>query len=322
MSALEKLRKVTTVVADTGDFESLKEYKPTDATTNPSLVLAASKMDKYQSVVDDAVKYAKDKGGSMEEQIEAAGEKLFVNFACKILEIIPGRVSCEVDARLSFDKAAMVAKADRFMALFKDAGIGPERVLIKLSSTWEGIEAAKELEKKGIHCNLTLNFSQAQAIACGHAGVTLISPFVGRVYDWHVKAGNVSKDVSGEEDPGVKSVRATFNYFKRHGIKTQIMGASFRNTRQIKALAGCDLLTISPKLLQELKEDTSSDVPQKLSVAEAKKLGTDKIELNEASFRYMHNSDACAVEKLAEGIRKFSEDQETLESKLKELLSQ
>ncbi|XP_070579701.1 transaldolase-like [Ptychodera flava] len=316
-SALDQLKTFTTVVADTGDFAAIEKYKPTDATTNPSLLLAASKMPQYEHLLKDAVKYGKSQKSDIDEQVEAAMDKLFVLFGTEILKIVPGRVSTEVDARLSFDKDAMVKKAIQFIDLYKEVGIGKDRILIKLSTTWEGVQAAKILEEEhGIHCNMTLLFSFAQAVACAEAGVTLISPFVGRIYDWYVKSTG-QKTFEPLEDPGVKSVTKIYNYYKKYGYKTVVMGASFRNPDQITALSGCDLLTISPGLLDKLQ--TSSDsVTKHLSVESAKNSDAEKIHLDEKTFRWMHNEDAMAVEKLAEGIRKFAVDAVKLESMIRE----
>ncbi|EGD82747.1 transaldolase 1 [Salpingoeca rosetta] len=318
-TSLEQLKQFTTVVADTGDFETIAQFSPQDATTNPSLVYKAAQEDKYKHVVEDAIKYAKENGKDIKEQITLAGDKLFVNFGVEILKLVPGRVSTEVDARLSFDREAQIAKALRLIELYKANGIDKERVLIKLSSTWEGIQAARELEEKhGIHCNLTLLFSFAQAVACAEAGVTLISPFVGRILDWH-KAHNGGKDIAPENDPGVESVTNIYNYYKKHGYKTVVMGASFRNTGEVTHLAGCDLLTISPALLKQLSESTDP-VTQRLSAEKAKTLDLEKISLDEKQFRWMLNEDAMATEKLSEGIRKFAQDQIKLETQIRELL--
>lgn len=320
-SSLEQLKKFTTVVADTGDIKLIAQYKPTDATTNPSLLYAAAQLPEYKHLFDDAVKFAKDTAGTLEEQVTAAIDKLYVNFGVEILKLVPGRVSTEVDARLSYDKEASIAKARRFIQLYEQAGISKERVLIKLGSTWEGIQAGKELEEKdGIHCNLTLLFSFAQAVACAEAGVTLISPFVGRIFDWYVK--NTDKKVyAPDEDPGVKSVTSIFNYYKKFGYKTIVMGASFRNTGQILALAGCDNLTISPKLLEELKKSEEA-VTQKLSVEEAQAQKLDKVSMDEKKFRWQHNEDQMAVEKLSEGIRKFAADTIKLEDLIRKRLQE
>ena len=317
MSAvLEELKLYTTVVADTGDIKAISKYRPQDATTNPSLLLAAAKMPEYNALIEEAIEYGKSQSTILEEQVTAAMDKLFVVFGSEILKIVPGRVSTEVDARLSFDVEGSVKKAKKFIDLYEKAGISRERILIKLSTTWEGVQAAKKLEAEGIHCNMTLLFSFAQAVACAEAGVTLISPFVGRIYDWFVKSTG-QKEYAMLEDPGVKSVTKIYNHYKRYGYQTVVMGASFRNTNQIKALAGCDLLTISPKLLEELQNDTSP-LERQLSVEKASKTDGPKLTLDEAQFRFLHNEDAMAVEKLAEGIRKFSEDAVKLENMLKD----
>ncbi|XP_043826989.1 transaldolase [Dromiciops gliroides] len=316
-SALEQLRRFTTVVADTGDFRAIDEYKPQDATTNPSLILAAAQMPAYQDLVEDAIAYGKKLGGSQEKQIQNASDKLFVLFGAEILKKIPGRVSTEVDARLSFDKEEMVQRALRLIDLYKEAGISKERVLIKLSSTWEGIQAGKILEEQhGVHCNMTLLFSFAQAVACAEAGVTLISPFVGRILDWHV-ANTDKKSYEPHEDPGVKSVTKIYNYYKKFGYKTIVMGASFRNVGEIKALTGCDYLTISPKLLGELLKENTKLSPV-LSVQEAQASSLEKVHLDEKAFRWEHNQDQMAVEKLSDGIRKFAADAVKLERMLQE----
>lgn len=319
MSALDQLKKYSTVVADTGDFEAMKAYKPTDATTNPSLILSAAGMEQYQHLLDKAIKYGKDCGGTIEEQLAETLDMLSVLFGCEILKIIPGRVSCEVDARLSFDKDASMAKAIKLINMFAEHGIKKERILIKLASTWEGIQAAKELEKKhGIHCNLTLLFSLYQAIACAEANVTLISPFVGRILDWHVE--HTKQTYEGKDDPGVISVTRVFNYYKKFGYKTQVMGASFRNIGEIRELAGCDLLTISPKLLQEL---ANSEQPLKkvLDSKIAEQSDIEKISLTESQFRWHMNEDQMATDKLSDGIRKFAADTRKLESLIKSLLA-
>ncbi|XP_031798420.1 transaldolase [Sarcophilus harrisii] len=316
-SALEQLRRFTTVVADTGDFHAIEEYKPQDATTNPSLILAAAQMPAYQNLVEDAIAYGKKLGGSQEEQIQNASDKLFVLFGAEILKKIPGRVSTEVDARLSFDKEEMVQRALRLIELYKEAGISKERILIKLSSTWEGIQAGKILEEQhGVHCNMTLLFSFAQAVACAEAGVTLISPFVGRILDWHV-ANTDKKSYEPHEDPGVKSVTKIYNYYKKFGYKTIVMGASFRNVGEIKALTGCDYLTISPKLLGELLKETAKLSPV-LTVQEAQASDLEKVHLDEKAFRWEHNQDQMAVEKLSDGIRKFAADAVKLDKMLQE----
>lgn len=306
MNLLEQLKQQTTVVADTGDFESMINYKPIDATTNPSLIYAASQLAQYKSLVENAVVYAKKNANTPSKQVSLAMDKLAVSFGVEILKIVPGRVSTEVDARLSFDSKATINKARQLIKLYAEEGIEKERVLIKVASTWEGIKAAEELEKEGIHCNLTLLFSLAQAIACAESGITLISPFVGRILDWHKKEQGVS-EFAPAEDPGVISVTSIYNYYKKFDYKTVVMGASFRNIDEIIELAGCDLLTISPALLKEL-EDKSGTLKNKLSIATAKESKLEKITIDENIFRWMLNEDAMATHKLAEGIRKFTED--------------
>ncbi|XP_037796809.1 transaldolase-like [Penaeus monodon] len=318
-TSLDQLKEMTVVVADTGDFEAMKKYKPTDATTNPSLILQAANMEQYSPLIEQAVEYGKKTGSNSEEKLTAAMDKLFVLFGCEILKIVPGRVSIEVDARLSFDKTASVSKARKFISMFAEEGIDKERILIKLASTWEGISAAKELEEEhGIHCNLTLLFSFAQAVACAEAGVTLISPFVGRILDWYV-ANTGQKTFEAHEDPGVKSVTKIYNYYKKFGYKTVVMGASFRNDGEIRELAGCDLLTISPKLLEQL-QNSSEPVTQRLSEASAKKHDLEKVEMTEPKFRWEMNEDQMATDKLSEGIRKFAADAIKLEKMLVEKL--
>ncbi len=299
ISSLNLLKKYTTIVADTGDFESIKQYQPQDATTNPSLILKAALQDEYQHIVEKALASASSK------TTEAVMDQLLVLFGLEILKIVPGRVSTEVDARLSFDTAGTIAKAKEIIALYKENGVSKERILIKIASTWEGIKAAEELEKEGITCNLTLLFSKAQAIACAEANVQLISPFVGRIYDWYKKDTGI--DYTGAADPGVISVTDIYNYYKKFGYKTEVMGASFRNTSQITELAGCDLLTISPNLLEDL-QNSNAEVTQKLNDQDAQSSDQVKITLNEADFRFMYNEDAMATEKTAEGIRGFSAD--------------
>src|SRR5271169_5747427 len=311
MTLLESLKKYTTVVADTGDFEAIAEHKPQDATTNPSLLLKAAQLTQYRDLVDDALNFAVGAGQNQAARSVAFMDKLFIDFGCEILKIVPGRVSTEVDAALSFDTEGTLAKARKLIGMYKEAGIERDRVLIKIASTWEGIRAAEQLEREGIHCNLTLLFSFAQAVACAEAGVTLISPFVGRIYDWYRKERGV-KDIPADEDPGVESVRRIFDYFKKFDFKTQVMGASFRKVDQIVRLAGCDLLTISPDLLEQL-EKTEGGVPRRLSPDTAKASDAQKIHLDEKTFRWMHNEDAMATEKLAEGIRKFYADARKLE---------
>lgn len=320
-STLEQLRSMTIVVADTGDFESMKSYRPTDATTNPSLILAASKLPQYQTLIDKAVQYGKSNGNSLEKTMDY----LFVLFGREILKIIPGRVSTEVDARLSFDREASLAKARQLIKLYESEGISKDRILIKLASTWEGIKAAEELEKKdGIHCNMTLLFNFAQAVACADAGVTLISPFVGRIYDWYVKATGKKVYENLADDPGVKSVTRIYNYYKKYDYKTVVMGASFRNISQIKGLAGCDLLTISPGLLAELENEQNYTLNRVLSVENAKSLGhspdLERRHYDEKQFRWELNEDEMANDKLSEGIRKFAADAVTLETLIRQKL--
>jgi len=318
-NALEALRAGTVVVADTGDVGAMETYKPTDATTNPSLVLAALKLEQYKTFIDDAAAYAKKSSES--DKLELACDYLFVSVGLSVLQKIPGRVSVECDARLSYDKVGTLARARRIIALFKERGIDKERILIKIASTWEGIQAAAELEKEGIHCNLTLLFSFAQAVACAEAGVTLISPFVGRIFDWHVKNGNFQKEGDSAQDPGVLSVRNIFNYYKKYGYKTQVMGASFRNTGQIKELMGCDLLTVAPKLLQELRDDaTTTSLDLKCDIDKAHADGAQKELLKamtEAAFRWEHSTDPCAVDLLASGIVRFANDAIKIDAMIK-----
>jgi len=302
---LEQLKKLTTIVVDTGDIESIKKFAPTDATTNPSLILSAAQKPHYKHLIEEAVESSK-KANSSEERRILLMDQLFVNFGVEILKLIPGRVSTEVDARLSFDTEASIKKAHALIELYKQAGIEKERILIKLASTWEGAEAARVLEKEGIHCNMTLMFSMAQAIACAEAKATLISPFVGRIFDWYKKHDNVSGYVPAE-DPGVQSVTQIYNYYKKFGYKTQVMGASFRNTDEILELAGCDLLTISPQLLEELS-NADGKVERKLDSAKAKEMNLEKINVNEKAYRWLLNENQMATEKLSEGIRKFAED--------------
>src|SRR5437667_2625134 len=316
MNLLESLKRYTTVVADTGDFEAIAKHKPQDATTNPSLLYQAAQMPDYEHLLEEAIQHALQVSSERAGRAEAFMDKLLVSFGCEILKIVPGRVSTEVDAGLSFDTEGTLAKAHKLIGLYEKAGIGRERVLIKIASTWEGIRAAEQLEREGIHCNLTLLFSFAQAVACAEAGVTLISPFVGRIYDWYRKERGV-KDIPADEDPGVESVTRIHNYFKKFGYKTQVMGASFRKVDQIVRLAGCDLLTISPDLLEQM-ERTPGEVTRRLSVETAKASDATKIHLDEKTFRWMHNEDAMAVEKLSEGIRKFYADTRKLEKYVRE----
>ncbi len=317
MNKLSRLRELTTVVADTGDIESIRHHAPVDATTNPSLLFKAAQDDKYRHLIEDAVRFGHQARGSQDRQLAVTLDRLAVNFGVEILGIIPGRVSTEVDARLSFDTEATVARAEQIIGMYEGAGISRERVLIKIASTWEGIAAAAELERRGIHCNLTLLFSFAQAVACADAGVTLISPFVGRILDWYKQKEGVD-GYPAAEDPGVVSVTRIYNYYKRNGIDTVVMGASFRNVEEILQLAGCDLLTISPDLMSAL-EQAEGDLPRKLSVETARQTGEAAIEMDERRFRWLMNEDAMATEKLAEGIRNFTRDTEKLEALLREL---
>jgi transaldolase len=311
MNLVESLKRWTTVVADTGDIDAIAKHRPQDATTNPSLLLHAAELPRYQNLVDDALGFALRAGADRAARSVAFMDRLFIDFGKEILKIVPGRVSTEVDAGLSFDTEGTLAKARKLIGMYKEAGIERDRVLIKIASTWEGIRAAEQLEREGIHCNLTLLFSFAQAVACAEAGVTLISPFVGRIYDWYRKERGV-KDIPADEDPGVASVTRIYNYFKKFDYKTQIMGASFRKVDQIVRLAGCDLLTISPDLLEQM-EKTQGEVKRRLSVEAAKASDAQKIHLEEKTFRWMHNEDAMATEKLAEGIRHFYADARKLE---------
>jgi transaldolase len=312
MTQLESLKKVTTVVADTGDIEALAKYKPQDATTNPSLLLKAAQMPKYKHLVDEAISHASKQGGDKHARSSAFMDKLAINFGCEILKLIPGRVSTEVDATLSFDTEASIAKARQLIGLYEKAGIARERILIKLGSTWEGIRAAEQLEKESIHTNLTLLFSFAQAVACAEAKVTLISPFVGRIYDWYKKSKGVA-DIPIAEDPGVSSVERIYTYYKKFDYKTQVMGASFRKVEQVIALAGCDLLTISPDLLEGLAS-AQGEVEPRLTVAKAKASNVERIHMDEKAFRWLHNEDAMGTDKLAEGIRVFNVDGRKLEA--------
>lgn len=302
---LEQLKQFTTVVADTGDFVSMQEFLPQDATTNPSLILAAAEKPEYKHLVEKAVEEHKGSDLTGSALVESVIDRILILFGLEILKIVPGRVSTEVDARLSFDKDGTIKKAKELIAAYAAEGISKDRILIKIASTWEGIKAAEELEKEGIHCNLTLLFSFAQAVACAESGVQLISPFVGRIYDWYkAKSG---EEYTGANDPGVQSVTKIYNYYKKFGYKTEVMGASFRNKGQITELAGSDLLTISPNLLAELAE-ASEPIEQKLTPEAAAASDLEKISLDEAAFRFEYNEDAMATEKTAEGIRKFSAD--------------
>ena len=303
ISQLESLKKLTKVVADTGDIDSIVKYQPEDSTTNPSLILKAARMEKYKAIVEEAVQYAKKQ--QADNWIEVALDQLSVSFGIQLLKHVPGRVSTEVDAALSFNTTATIEKARNLIAMYEQEGISKERILIKIAATWEGIKAAEVLEQEGIQCNLTLIFSEAQAIACAEAGVYLISPFVGRILDWFV--ANTGKSYVADENPGVVSVTAIYNYFKKHGYSTIVMGASFRSVGEIVELTGCDRLTISPDLLEQLSISEGELVPR-LRANTARDMDIPLVEMNECSFRWMMNEDAMATEKLAEGIRKFNSD--------------
>jgi len=310
LNQLEQLKKITKIVADTADFESIKEFKPQDATTNPSLVYAATQKQQYTHLLDEVLADRKRSGLSGAAQIEDICDHLLVQFGCDILEIVQGRISTETDARLSFDVEGSIKKARQLVKLYEERKIPRERVLIKVASTWEGINAAEQLQKEGIKCNLTLMFSLPQAVRCAEAKVQLISPFVGRIYDWYKKENK--RDYAGPEDPGVQSVQEIYNYYKKFGYATEVMGASFRNVGQILELAGCDALTISPELMKELSESHEA-VERKLDPEKAKKADVQRLELDEKKFRYLVNDNAMATEKTAEGIRKFAADVVKLE---------
>ena len=311
MTLLESLKKHSIIVADTGDIDSIARVKPQDATTNPSLLFQAAQNPAYRPLVDDALAFGMKARGDHAAKAGVLMEKLSVNFGCEILKHVKGRVSTEVDASLSFDLEGTLAKARRLIELYQQAGMPRERVLIKVASTWEGIKAAEKLEREGIHCNLTLLFSFAQAVACAEAGVTLISPFVGRIYDWYRKERKV-EDIAPADDPGVQSVTRIYHYYKKFGYKTQVMGASFRKVEQIVGLAGCDLLTIAPDLMDKMVK-TEGEVTRRLTVEAAKASNAEKVVLDERTFRWLHNEDAMATEKLAEGIRRFHADARKLE---------
>ena len=315
-NTLEQLKSFTTIVADTGDIEAIKRYQPQDATTNPSLILKAAQIPDYGHLIDNAITWAQSQSDVIEQQLEDAGDKLAVNIGVEILKIVPGRISTEVDARLSFDQAGSIEKAHKLIKLYQEAGIDKSRILIKLASTWEGICAAKQLEQEGINCNLTLLFCFAQARACAEAGVYLISPFVGRILDWYKK--DTGLDYSASEDPGVVSVTEIYNYYKSHGFNTVVMGASFRNTGEILELAGCDRLTIGPALLEDMANSQAQVVRKLVPVEPSVTPGEP---LTEAQFRWAFNEDPMAVQKLAEGIRNFAIDQDKLEVMLKEKLT-
>jgi transaldolase len=310
MTLLEQLKEITTIVEDTGDIDTIKIHKPQDATTNPSLLLLAAKIPQYRNLISNALETPKDNNENLLDSMRPILEKLAVNFAKEILQVVPGRCSVEIDPTFSFDTENTILSARRIISLFEKDAISRERVLIKIAATWEGIKAAQQLEKENIRCNLTLLFSFAQAVACAEAGVKLISPFVGRILDWYKKAENVDS-YPAEKDPGVVSVSKIYNYYKKFGYKTEIMGASFRNIDEIIELAGCDLLTIAPNFIEELSK-TEGNLAQKLSAENANNMPIEKISLDEKLFRWLHNEDAMATEKLAEGIRKFATDLTTL----------
>src|ERR1700736_1545329 len=310
LNQLEQLKKFTKVVADTGDFESIKDYKPRDATTNPSLIYAATQKEKYVHLLDETIADRKNSGLNGAAQIEDIIEHLLVKFGCEILKIVPGRVSTETDARYSFDTEGSICKGRQLITLYEELKIPRERVLIKIASTWEGINSAEQLQKEGIKCNLTLMFSLPQAVRCAEAKVQLISPFVGRIYDWYKKENK--RDYTGPEDPGVQSVQEIYTYYKKFGYKTEVMGASFRNVGQIRELAGCDALTISPELMKELAE-SEAPLERKLDPEKAKESDVQRLEMDEKKFRWLLNENAMATEKTAEGIRKFAADVVKLE---------
>jgi transaldolase len=313
MNKLEQLKSMTQVVADTGDLDAIIQYQPQDATTNPSLLLKAADLPRYQPLLEEAQRWGQGQGGNPTSRAAAAGDYLAVSIGLEIQKSVPGRVSTEVDARLSFDCEATIARARRIIDLYESRGSNRNRVLIKIASTWEGIQAARELEADGINCNLTLLFNFTQAVACAESGVFLVSPFVGRILDWHL-ASTGQSSIPAEQDPGVHSVSQIYNYYKHHGYETVVMGASFRNTGEIEQLAGCDRLTISPHLMQALAEDKTR-LERKLEPDRAGDVA-EKLSLDEKAFRWMMNEDAMATEKLAEGIRLFTRDQEKLESRL------
>ena len=306
MNALEQLKQHTIVVADTGDINAIAQYQPRDATTNPSLIYKAAQMPDYRDLVDEAIAFGESQPTDEAGRLAATIDKLFVNFGLEILKLVPGRVSTEVDARLSFDTEATIAKAHQLIGMYERAGIDRDRVLIKIASTWEGIRAADRLEDEGIHCNLTLLFGFGQAVACAEGGITLISPFVGRIYDWYRAAKGV-EDLPIEDDPGVASVTEIYNYYKKFGYETEVMGASFRKKEQIMELAGCDLLTIAPDLLEQL-QNTEGRLGRRLSPEDAASMELQRVEMNEPTFRWMLNEEAMATEKLADGIRRFAAD--------------
>ena len=317
MNQLDQLKQFTKVVADSGDFATLKAFAPQDATTNPSLILAATKIERYSNLLNQAVDENRKSNLTGAALTDRITDRLLILFGTEILKIVPGRVSTETDARLSFDTEALIKKGRQLISLYEEHGTSRERVLIKIASTWEGVRAAEVLQKEGIRCNLTLLFSLVQAVACAEAGIQLISPFVGRIYDWYKKAEN--RDFTGAEDPGVRSTSAIYNYFKKYGHKTEVMGASFRNTGEILELAGCDLLTISPKFLAELQK-SEDKVERKLSPESAQKMDIKRVPTDEKSFRWLMNEEAMATEKLSEGIRLFAADSGKLDRRIEEML--
>jgi transaldolase len=319
MTLLDSLKKLTVIVADTGDFSAIARHRPQDATTNPSLLLKAAQQPQYRALVDEALKFAGAQSGDESQRKSAFMEKLAVNFGCEILKIIPGRVSTEVDATFSFDTEGTIARAKHYIELYRKAGVDKERILIKIAATWEGIRAAEILEKESIHCNLTLLFSLAQAVAAAEAKVTLISPFVGRIYDYYLKARGV-KDIPPEQDPGVESVVGIYNHYKKFDYKTQVMGASFRKVEQVMHLAGCDLLTVSPDILADL-DSREGELPRRLSTALAKASDASPLHLDEKAYRFLHNQDAMAVDRLSDGIRRFYADARKLEQLAAEIIA-
>jgi len=319
LTALDGLKRFSVVVADTGDFEQLAKFKPQDSTTNPSLLLAASELPKYRKLVEDAVEYGKQHGSTLDEQTERAMDKLAINFGVEILKIVPGRVSTEIDARLSFDTEGTLKKGKELIAMYKELGVEKDRVLLKIASTWEGLQAAKQFESEGLHVNMTLLFCVEQAAVAGEHGVTLISPFAGRITDWY-KQKEGKDSYLPAEDPGVVSVKNIYNYIHKFGYKTQVMGASFRTADQVLELAGCDLLTVAPSILEEL-QNSQRDVEQRLSVEIAAQSPIEKFELNESTFKFKLNDNEMASFKLAEGIRKFAADQVKLENNIKKMIA-
>jgi len=317
MSEYDQLSKMTVIVADTGDIDSIRKYVPQDATTNPSLIFAATKMPQYKGLIDSAIEYAISRGSNVDEQVAIAMDRVAVNFGAEILKIVPGLVSTEVDARISYDKEATIAKARTIIGMYNELGISKERILVKIAATWEGIQAAEVLEREGIHCNMTLIFGFAQAVACADAGATLISPFVGRIRDWYLKRTKGIKDFAPADNPGVQSVTKIYNYYKKFGYKTVVMGASFRSKGEITQLAGCDKLTIGPNWLAQLKQGRAH-LPRYLSPSNGSELK--EVHFDEKAFRWALNEDAMATEKLAEGIRRFGADIVKLQNVIRDLI--